>query len=192
MSALSPAPGRPRAFQPASALSAALELFWQRGYAATSVDDLTAAMGISRSSFYNTFVSKHALLLASVESYIDGHLATLTATAAAAPGARAAVLSVVRRIADAEGGRQGCFLVNCITELAPHDDALGALARLHLGRMEALLHDLLIRSGQTSDVAGPRAAALLTLAAGATLLRKAGVPPERIAIVLGEAAHLVP
>src|SRR3546814_8173290 len=46
-----------------------MELFWQQGYAATSMEQLVAAMGISRQSLYDTYGDKHALFLAALDSY---------------------------------------------------------------------------------------------------------------------------
>lgn len=184
--------GRPRAFDSSAALAAALDLFWAQGYAASSVDDLTATMGISRSSFYNVYTSKHAILLAAVALYIDDHLARLEAAAGAEPTPALAARAVLRQVADAQGGRRGCFLVNCITELAPHDDALAALGRLHLDRVEALLRAILIQAGTSHAHAAPHAAGLLAAAMGATVLRKAGLAPDRIDAILDTAFTLIP
>ncbi|MDR3466810.1 MAG: TetR/AcrR family transcriptional regulator [Xanthobacteraceae bacterium] len=67
--------GRPAVFDRSRALMAAMTLFWERGYEGTSFDDLIAAMGISASSFYNSFGSKEALYCEATKSYLDwsGH-----------------------------------------------------------------------------------------------------------------------
>jgi AcrR family transcriptional regulator len=63
--------GRPAVFDRGVALSAAMKLFWERGYEGTSFDDLIAAMGISASSFYNSFGSKEALYCEATRSYLE-------------------------------------------------------------------------------------------------------------------------
>src|ERR1700745_1362985 len=61
--------GRAAVFERDVALQAAMKLFWERGYEGTSFDDLIAAMGISASSFYNSFGSKEALYCEATQSY---------------------------------------------------------------------------------------------------------------------------
>ena len=60
---------RPLAFDRKDALNKATDLFWSKGFEATSVDDLCGAMGIARSSFYNSFGSKQDLLAESMTDY---------------------------------------------------------------------------------------------------------------------------
>jgi AcrR family transcriptional regulator len=61
--------GRPRAFEPEVALGRALDTFRDSGFAATSLDDLSAAMGINRPSLYGTFGDKRELFLKAYERY---------------------------------------------------------------------------------------------------------------------------
>jgi AcrR family transcriptional regulator len=63
--------GRPAEFDRDTALKEATKLFWERGYEGTSLDDLIAAMGISASSFYNSFGSKEALYCEATRSYLE-------------------------------------------------------------------------------------------------------------------------
>ena len=62
--------GRPREFDRDAALEAAMFLFWRKGFAATSMNDLCDAMGISSPSLYAAFGSKEALYLEVVEHYV--------------------------------------------------------------------------------------------------------------------------
>src|ERR1700759_5692402 len=63
--------GRPRAFDLDEAVDRALELFWRQGYAATTVADLTAAIGINPPSLYKAFGSKQDLFERAVQRYAD-------------------------------------------------------------------------------------------------------------------------
>jgi TetR/AcrR family transcriptional regulator, transcriptional repressor for nem operon len=60
---------RTKEFETGDALDAAMQLFWRKGYAATSLRDLLDGMGIGYGSFYNAFGDKHALFLASLDRF---------------------------------------------------------------------------------------------------------------------------
>jgi AcrR family transcriptional regulator len=61
--------GRPRSYDPDEVLDRAAELFWANGFSATSLDDLSAAMGMGRPSIYNAFGDKEALFLRALRRY---------------------------------------------------------------------------------------------------------------------------
>jgi len=63
--------GRPRAYDPETALARAAATFWKAGYAGTSLDDLAAATGMNRPSLYAAFGDKRELYLKTLEHYRD-------------------------------------------------------------------------------------------------------------------------
>jgi AcrR family transcriptional regulator len=65
--------GRPLSFDRDAALEAAMQLFWERGYEASSISDLTAAMGITPPSLYTAFGDKEQLFLEAIERYALGY-----------------------------------------------------------------------------------------------------------------------
>jgi AcrR family transcriptional regulator len=65
-------PGRPRGFDTEEALDCAMHMFWRKGYVATTLADLTAAMGINRPSFYTAFGSKESLFRTVLDRYFAG------------------------------------------------------------------------------------------------------------------------
>lgn len=67
--------GRPRNFSEEEALEAAMRVFWEKGYEGASLNDLTEAMGINRSSLYTIFGDKEALFLRAIERYKQGPVA---------------------------------------------------------------------------------------------------------------------
>ncbi len=184
--------GRPRGFDTDAALHLALDVFWQQGYEATSLDALSQAMGLSRSSFYACFGSKHALLMAAVRTYADERYAALAERVAACGDPREAVRAMLAVIADVDGGTRGCLFVNAVAELAPGDAELVAFAQLHTARVGALMETALRRLGCTASEGAKRAGALLALALGVTTLRKTGVPSAQLHALLAQADRLIP
>ncbi len=116
-----PRRGRPRAYDPAAALSQAMAAFWDAGYAATSLDDLTAATGMNRPSLYGAFGDKHALYAQAIAAYRADARAKLAAALAPDVPLRDALARVYRLalasyLAGAAGPR-GCFLIGtAVTE----------------------------------------------------------------------------
>lgn len=160
-----------------------MNVFWQKGFEATSLDDLTRAMGLSRSSFYGAFGDKQSLFLRAVEHYSKNGIRNLKEVAESAQGN--AVDAMMQAISDPEGGSKGCLLVNCITELAPHDEKVAALGRRHLESIEEIFARAL--DPQNPDAVRDKARAYSSLAIGTLALRKAGIPAERIADTLKQA-----
>src|ERR1700740_2742972 len=66
-----PPMARPRKFDEATALDAAIECFWRRGYEATSLRDLTVSMGLTAPSLYNAFGDEEELFALALERYLD-------------------------------------------------------------------------------------------------------------------------
>ena len=62
---------RPREFDETSALEAAVQCFWQHGFEATSLRDLTASMGLTAPSLYNAFGDKEKLFARALDQYLD-------------------------------------------------------------------------------------------------------------------------
>lgn len=60
---------RPKSFDPDTVLAKAMVVFWEKGYDAASISDLTEAMGINRFSLYDTFGDKHQLYLKALDAY---------------------------------------------------------------------------------------------------------------------------
>ena len=105
--------GRPRSFDPDTALDRALRVFWEKGYEGTSLSDLTGAMGINRPSLYATFGDKEALFRKALDRYRDGPAAYVW-KAMQEPTARAAIKKLlygtVATLSDPRNPK-GCLLV---------------------------------------------------------------------------------
>jgi AcrR family transcriptional regulator len=87
--------GRPREFDRGAALKAAMVLFWRKGFAATSMNDLCEAMGVRSPSLYAAFGSKEALYLEAIQHYVEMFGPPVWGGLAASASARAGVESVL-------------------------------------------------------------------------------------------------
>jgi AcrR family transcriptional regulator len=103
--------GRPREFDEEAALDAAMRVFWEKGYEGTSLDDLTAAMRINRSSLYSTFGDKEELFGRVMVRYGEGPMSFMH-EALERPDARSVIeallLGTVEFLAD-PGHPSGCL-----------------------------------------------------------------------------------
>lgn len=103
--------GRPRAFDSVAALEKAMAVFMRQGYDATSLDDLTAAMGINRPSLYAAFGGKSALYNAALRHYATQGTRAIAALAAAddiVTGTQNLIRAWARKMA---AGGEGCLVV---------------------------------------------------------------------------------
>jgi TetR/AcrR family transcriptional regulator, copper-responsive repressor len=126
-----PRRGRPRAFEPETALTQAMDVFWKDGFAATSLDDVSAATGLNRPSLYGAFGDKRALYLQAYGQYrkrVNEAFAPLLA-------ARKPLRVKLRRILTAaldlylsgRDGPRGCFTVLSAASSAIADPELHTL-----------------------------------------------------------------
>ncbi|MFD8332988.1 TetR/AcrR family transcriptional regulator [Streptomyces solisilvae] len=180
---------RTKEFDPEEALQSALELFWQRGYEATSMAHLVDHLGIGRASIYATFGSKHELYLKAMDRYAETHdpylLAELSQPGPALPAVRAVVRRFAAEAASPEKRLAGCLVTNTAAELAPHDPAAARRVELSWDRVETPLHSALIRAqaqGELPEDRDPRALArmLFVLLQGLRVVGKASDDPARV------------
>lgn len=126
--------GRPRAFDREAALARATRLFWEKGYAATSIADLTEVMEIGAPSLYAAFGSKEALYVEALGHYRDTTEDFVWANFLAAPTAREAARALLMDSAAALTGCLADMPTGCMVTLSAvgseGNAELGALVRL--------------------------------------------------------------
>lgn len=106
--------GRPRSFDPDTALRAAIDVFWRQGYEATSMSDLTRAMGIASASIYACYGSKEQLFREAVELYGSVSSEPIRRALREIPGVRDSIAAMLRAAADNITGPDsppGCMFV---------------------------------------------------------------------------------
>jgi TetR/AcrR family transcriptional regulator, transcriptional repressor for nem operon len=134
---------RRREFDEVTALEAAVECFWHRGYEATSVRDLAAKMGLSAPSLYNAYGDKHALFVQALEHYLDHSARALIKQLESSLPPKQAIRRFIEEIIERsvnDRERRGCFLINSALEVAPHDRELGAFIADRLAEIEGFFY----------------------------------------------------
>jgi len=145
---------RTKEFDQEQALDAAMNLFWERGYEATSIQDLVEATGVQRQSLYDTFGSKHELFLQSLMRYqtLDGHqLSELIKRHA--PGG----LPLIRAMFESCASQtvcdaRGCFVANCAAELGGSDELVAERVRIAREGLEEVFKRCLTQAKDTREL----------------------------------------
>ena len=130
---------RPREFDEATVLDAAMQCFWAHGYEATSVKDLIERTGLTAASLYNAYGDKRAMFRTALDHYIEKSIGARLQRSESLPpreAVRAFFEDILRRsLSDRE--RKGCMIVNCALEMAPHDKEFRETIVETLERLEA-------------------------------------------------------
>ncbi|MFD0679302.1 MULTISPECIES: TetR/AcrR family transcriptional regulator [unclassified Paenibacillus] len=176
---------RLREFDEEKALDAAMQLFWEKGFEATSLSDLTSKMGIQRPSIYSAFGDKKELFEAALRKYTQFHAAYVRSSLQNHPSVKEAFRAFFETIVAKEyekSANRGCFCINTMVELAPHDEKFEILTREHQMYLSVLFQEAVergMRSGELShDVKAKELAQTLVVSLiGLTVMMKSR--PER-------------
>ena len=176
---------RPREFDVNDALEQAMQVFWDRGYQSASLSTLTGAMGISKSSFYEAFGSKHELYLSALEHYNVTVSGRTVKNLRDCDSAREAIAWWFEFVIDRMAGRgslRGCMVSNAAVELAPFDPETQDRCRQALGEIEQALVTCIIRGQEAGEIRADRQAVdlaqfLITSINGLRVMAKAN--PDR-------------
>lgn len=175
-------------FDEGLALGRAMDLFWRRGYDATSLQDLVDELGISRSSLYSTFGDKHSLFGAALEHYCRieaGPRHELLQRPGPVLDAIRDLLMGIAAAPTVHPDRRGCLVVNAAMVRVPGDPETTALVTAQLDRFESALVQA-VRRGQEGgeldhgqDARGV-ARFLVTLVQGMRVVGKAAADPAML------------
>jgi TetR/AcrR family transcriptional regulator, transcriptional repressor for nem operon len=192
---------RPRKFAEGDVVAAARDEFWRRGYAATSVDDLTAATGLGKGSLYGAFGDKHGLYLRALDDYIAESLdevrAQLRDPAFNAYDRLTRHLRAQVKAIAADKSKRGCMMAKSAAELAGFDDAV----EKKVERAYASWRDELVacvkeaqRDGDIDATQNPQALAgvLLAFMRGQEALHKGGAKPAQLKAAAEQMVSLIP
>lgn len=179
--------GRPREFDPDEALSAALQIFWRRGYEGASMAELTEAMGITKPSLYACFGNKEALFRKALDLYEREKLCYI-GKALEAPTARAVVERLLRgALAIQTGDSQplGCMGVISTVACGGENDSIRQHVIARRASSDAAIVARFVRARDEGDLPAhvdPAAAAsyLSAIVQGMAVQASAGVPRDAL------------
>ena len=186
---------RYRDFDADQALDAAVDLFWRRGYEATSMSDLVEHLGVCRASLYATFGSKHDLYLRALDRYVESRDPDIVEELAQPGPVLPAVRAIVERYAaDARQTEQprGCLIVNAAAELLPDDASTARRVESSWHTLEVAYTSALTRAraqGELPPRKDPRALArfLLVFTQGLRVLGRSTDDPDRLDAAVDQA-----
>ena len=192
---------RPRTFDESDVVAAARDEFWKRGYAATSVEDLTAATGLGKGSLYGAFGDKHSLYLRALDGYIASSLDDVRASL------RDPAFSAYRRLGRhlrgqagmlvADRQRRGCLMAKSAAELGATDDAVEAKVANAYRVWRDELAACIVAAQRDGDIDAQQdpqalAGALLAFMRGQEALHKGGATPAQLRSAADEMVSLIP
>lgn len=174
-----------------TALDGAVRVFRERGYHATSIGDLTAAMRLATGSVYKAFRDKHAVFVAAFERYATVRREqTRSVAARGANGRERLRLLLESYVEHSQGveGRRGCLVVGSAVELSAVDPVVGAKVNAQLKSNEAFIAGL-IREGQADGsipdhvAADDTARLMICITQGLRVVGKARLPLDGMRLV---------
>jgi AcrR family transcriptional regulator len=180
---------RPRTFDEDQVVAAARDQFWNRGYAATSVDDLVGVTGLGKSSLYGAFGDKHSLFIRALDDYCTeavGHFVDqLSDDGVPAYDRLVAHVRGAGIAAAADNTRRGCMMAKRSADLGAVDADVDRLVNGSLERWHAALAHVIALAQRDGAVRADAdvdalATTLLGLMRGMEALTKGGLDADRI------------
>lgn len=146
---------RKKEFDPDYALERAMQVFWSKGYDATSVQDLVDAMGINRFSMYDTFGSKHELFCAACRRYFNQiglpRLRLIRESSSGLDGIRKFFQVAIDFFAIRDG-RRGCLMTNTAAELSRFDDDVTEIVTAFFDGLTKEFYRALVKARESKEI----------------------------------------
>jgi TetR/AcrR family transcriptional regulator, copper-responsive repressor len=192
--------GRPRAFEPETALGQAMDVFWEDGFAATSLDDVSAATGLNRPSLYGAFGDKRALYLKAYDQYRKRSNEQFRPMFAACEPLRTKLMRILTAALDlylsGPNGPRGCFTVLSAASEAIADPGLHSLVGEAIDSTDRAFGRLFAdarAAGELPESADPRRLARIATATLHTLSirARARIPRAELTPIIDDAVTTI-
>lgn len=193
--------GRPRAYDPETALQQALGVFWNTGYSGASLDNIATAAGMNRPSLYAAFGDKHALYIKALEQYwavafADMHAALTDHDLNLSQALMRFYEGQLSIYFSGEGQPRGCFAIGTATTEAVEDVQIRELLSARLGKLDADLEARVrtaIESGELKSDVDATALAVLasSLLHSISIRARAGTPRDELTELARNAVNVI-
>jgi TetR/AcrR family transcriptional repressor of nem operon len=191
---------RPRQFDEAAVIAEARDVFWTRGYASTSLEDLTTATGLGKGSLYGAFGDKRGLFLRALDAFVADALGAIRRDLQ--DPRRDAYDRLVRHIRAqvraVTGDRElrGCMMAKCAAELAGTDETVERTVERAYAEWRTLLADCIDQAQRDGAIDADRdpqalATVVLSFLRGLEALHKGGARPAQLTAAADEFIELL-
>ncbi len=147
-------PGPNKQFDQDAALKSALGVFWAKGFEATSMQELVAAMGVNRASMYQTYGNKDALFNAAFDEYMQMSLYYIKERLETSESPLDSLYQLLIHLTQQSRNNNlsGCFVNNSAAELGPHNPAIADKVQLFWLELEGLIDNKLIQAVECNEI----------------------------------------
>jgi AcrR family transcriptional regulator len=178
---------RPLQFDKDKALEKAMNIFWHKGYEATSLQDLLEGMKLFKSSFYQSFGKKEDLFKSCLSHYRNRLARDLTKAIERAPSAMAFLETYFADLSDNKhkDSMKGCMIMNTATEFSQTNPTIAQLVKDGMNQLEMLFESVIRQAQKEGDVPSKKdpqslAQFLVSNISGLKTLAKAGAPKQTL------------
>ena len=179
--------GRPREFDQDLVLDAVVQLFWEKGYEATSISDIVEATGLNKSSLYNAFGSKDTLFERALNRYVDARTSMLSSLLEEGTGGLDDLLGLVDILwaeVSSGGDHRGCLAVNTSTELGLRDETVVKVGERYRSLMRTAVSAALERAAAAGEISSDQIAAyanlMVSFMLGASVIVRSGASNDEV------------
>jgi len=171
-------------FDKINGIEQALDVFWEKGYEATSLTDLTKKLDVGKGSFYNAYKSKKALFHDCINLFRGNSIQNLKDILSSEKDIKNGIknyLVYILYYSPNDAKQKGCFLTNACTELASSDVQVSKVLDTHYQTMQDIITDyLILQGGFQQNEAVLKASVIVTYFIGLTVQLKLEIKKDQV------------
>lgn len=188
-----------KSFDESDVVEQAMQVFWKKGYAATSISDITDATGIKRGSLYNAFEGKHDIFMRALQKYGGDRRTSKLRMLEAVDDPREAIAMffdfTVKSTLD-DPDKKGCLLFNTALDYSLHEDDVKQVVSAGIEEVVTFLERQIKRGKERGDIpdtveTSATAKALVALVVGIRVLGRGALGKAALQQISQQAIRLI-